>query len=92
MTSFLWSVSVLNLDEAVLVTSFLWSVSVLNLDEAVLVTSFLWSVSVLNLDEVELSGPLPRFLPTPTFYSVTVGDTAILECAVVELDDKKVLL
>lgn len=69
-----------------------WSVSVLTLDEAVLVTSFLWSVSVLNLDEVELSGPLPRFLPTPTFYSVTVGDTAILECAVVELDDKKVLL
>ncbi|XP_076443954.1 roundabout homolog 1-like [Babylonia areolata] len=50
-----------------------------------------FGVRVLNLDDVELSGPLPRFLPTPTFYSVAVGDTAILECGVVELDDKKVI-
>ncbi|XP_076465784.1 lachesin-like [Babylonia areolata] len=48
-------------------------------------------VPLLNLDEVELSGPMPRFLPTPTFYSVGVGQTAILQCAVVELDDKKVI-
>ncbi|KAL8565201.1 hypothetical protein ACOMHN_001099 [Nucella lapillus] len=48
-------------------------------------------MSVLNLDDVELSGPMPRFLPTPTFYSINVGDTAILECAVVDLDDKKVI-
>ena len=46
---------------------------------------------MLNLDEVELSGPLPRFLKTPNFYSVNSGDTAILECAVAELDDKKVM-
>ncbi|KAK7477678.1 hypothetical protein BaRGS_00031062, partial [Batillaria attramentaria] len=46
----------------------------------------------LNLDEVELSGPMPRFLPTPTFYSVNVGDTAILECSVEDLQEKKSVL